>query len=158
MEYLISSQTLIADFNIHQIDQACNTYYGGICLVVIFKFLSFLLCLLEHFCKKRYSFPHSCIYSIPFFILVWIHKNLFYSELKSNTVIFNFVAQTVPTLFIGNFFTLVPVSFWHVPIFFSSTLSTFLFSGTTGHSMLILCFPNVLFLSLRNGVLNPRSR
>ena len=58
MKYLISSQTLIADFNIHQIDQAC-----GICLVVIFKFLSSLLCLLEHFCKKRYSFPYSCIYS-----------------------------------------------------------------------------------------------
>ena len=119
MKYLISSQTLIADFNIHQIDQAWNIYYGGICLVVIFKFLSFLLCLLEYFCKKRYSFPHPCIYSIPFCILVWIHKNLFYSELKSNTI--NFVAQTVPTLSIGNFFTLVPVSFWHVStIFFSS--------------------------------------
>ena len=121
MKYLISSQTLIADFNIHQIDQAWNIYYGGICLVVIFKFLSFLLCLLEYFCKKRYSFPHPCIYSIPFCILVWIHKNLFYSELKSNTI--NFVAQTVPTLSIGNFFTLVPVSFWHVStIFFSSTV------------------------------------
>ena len=157
MKYLISSQTLIADFNIHQMDQAWNIYYGGICLVVIFKFLSFLLCLLEYFCKKRYSFPHPCIYSIPFCILVWIHKNLFYSELKSNTI--NFVAQTVPTLSIGNFFTLVPVSFWHVStIFFSSTVSTSLFSGTTGHSMLILYFPKVSFLSLRNGVSNPRSR
>ena len=64
MKYLISSRTLTTDFSIHQTDQTCNTYYGGVCLVVIF----FISLISSTFISWNFFVRRDIVSPIPVFI------------------------------------------------------------------------------------------
>lgn len=93
---------------------------------------------LGFFCERNPALLSHLFIIIPSLIYISMCSwGVFYTSDYNPNTILCFVAQIVPVMALGSFFSLAPVFLWDAPFYF---LSSSLLSGTTRCFRLILCF------------------